>query len=108
MNRTTVASHLEHAYPAAAHLYADLRRLREQWPTRTLVVLSGSGRIDPHHPALAEQTLVLTSEQGAARLVDRLPHSATIVPIGGEPTLRRTGSHLFLRYELPRPGRVSA
>lgn len=77
----------EHAYPPAAPLYADLRRRRDQRPEPTLAVVSGSGRIDRHHPALAERTLVLTSEQGAARLGDGLPASATIVPIGGEPTL---------------------
>ncbi len=173
----------EHAYLPAASLYAELRRVREQRPEPTLAIVSGSGsgRIDAHHPALAERTLVLTREQGAARLGDRLPRSATIVPTGGEPpidlvaaiealragghelilceggptlfgqltaaglvdelfltlspllagrstadgrlslvegteflpdkgvgckllTLRQSGSHLFLRYELPRPG----
>lgn len=170
----------EHAYPPAAPLYAELRRLRDQPARPTLAVVSGSGRIDPHHPALAERALVLTSEQGGALLGDRLPRSARIVPLGGESpldpvatidalregghklilceggptlfgeltaaglvdelfltlspllagrsaadrrlslvegteflpgsgvgckllTLRRAGSHLFLRYELPRP-----
>jgi riboflavin biosynthesis pyrimidine reductase len=77
----------EHAYPPAAPLYAELRRLRGVQPQPTLAVLSGSGRIDPRHPGLAERTLVLTSEPGAARLGNSLPASATIVPIGAEPTL---------------------
>jgi riboflavin biosynthesis pyrimidine reductase len=170
----------EHAFAPAAQLYAELRRSRGRPPQPTLAVLSGSGRIDRRHPGLAERTLVLTSEQGAARLGRGLPPSAAIVPIGGAPpldvavavealragghelilceggpsvfgalveaglvdelfltlapllarrsgadrrlglletaeplpgrtsgcrllTLRRAGSHLFLRYELPRP-----
>jgi riboflavin biosynthesis pyrimidine reductase len=77
----------ENAYPPAASLYAELRRLRERSAKPTLAILSGSGRIDASHPGLAERTLVLTSEQGAAQLGDRLPRSATIVPIGDEPPL---------------------
>jgi riboflavin biosynthesis pyrimidine reductase len=73
----------EHAYPPAAELFAELRRLRGRLPQPTLAVLSGSGSIDPKHPGLAERTLVLTSERGAARLGRGLPPSAAIVPIGG-------------------------
>ena len=77
----------EHAYPPAARLYAELRRRRGRPPQPTLAVLSGSGSIDPSHRALAGRTLVLTSEQGAARLGRRLPRSAALVPCGGEPAL---------------------
>ncbi len=77
----------EHAYPPAAPLYAELRRLRGRPRQPTLAVVTGSGRIDPQHPALAERTLVLTSEPGAARLGRVLPASATIVPIGRTPSL---------------------
>jgi riboflavin biosynthesis pyrimidine reductase len=77
----------EHAYPPAARLYAELRRRRGRPPQPTLAVLSGSGSIDPQHPGLAGRTLVLTSEQGAARLGRRLPRSAAVVPCGGEPAL---------------------
>jgi riboflavin biosynthesis pyrimidine reductase len=72
------------AYPPAAALYAELRRLHGRPPEPTLAVLSGSGEIDPRHPALGARTLILTSEQGAARLGRRLPRTATIVPIGGQ------------------------
>ncbi|HEX5468210.1 MAG TPA: dihydrofolate reductase family protein [Gaiellaceae bacterium] len=77
----------EHAYPPAAELYAELRRRRGRPPEPTLAVLSGTGRIDARHPGLTERALVLTSEQGAARLGRRLPPSASIVPIGGRPAL---------------------
>jgi riboflavin biosynthesis pyrimidine reductase len=95
----------EHAYPPAAPLYAELRRRRGRPPQPTLAVLSGSGRIDPQHPGFGERSLVLTSEQGAAQLGRRLPRSAAIVPIGGQPpldpavaveTLRAAGHELIL------------
>ena len=97
----------EHAYPPAAPLYAELRRLRGRSLEPTLAVLSGSGEIDPQHPGLTERTLVLTSEQGAAQLGDSLPASAAIVPIGSEPRLDpvlavealRTGGHRLILCE---------
>jgi riboflavin biosynthesis pyrimidine reductase len=95
----------EHAYPAAAPLYGELRRSRSRPPRPTLAVLSGSGSLDPRHPALEEGALVLTSERGAARLRGRLPRAATILPIGAEApidpaaaveVLRRRGHDLIL------------
>lgn len=77
----------EHAYPPAAPLYAELRRRRGLPPQPTLAVLSGSGRIDPQHPGLRERALVLTSEQGAAQIGSRLPGTAAIVPLAGEPPI---------------------
>jgi len=77
----------DHAYLPAAPLYAELRRRRDRPPQPTLAVLSGSGRIDPSHPALARRTLVLTSEQGAVWLGDRLPGATTIAAIGDRPAL---------------------
>jgi riboflavin biosynthesis pyrimidine reductase len=96
-----------HAYPPAAPLYAELRRRRGRPAQPTLAVVSGSGRIDPHHPGLAERSLVLTSESGAAQLGRALPASATIVPIGAEPTLNpvaavealRAGGHELILCE---------
>ena len=74
----------EHAYPPAAPLFGDLRRSRRRSPRPTLAVLSGSGSVDPRHPALAAGALVLTSERGASRLRGRLPSAATILDIGAE------------------------
>jgi riboflavin biosynthesis pyrimidine reductase len=95
------------AYPPAAELYAELRRRRGQPPEPTLAVLSGSGRIDPQHPGLRERTLVLTSEQGAANLGERLPPTAAIVPLGDQPPLDpqvaieavRAGGHRLILCE---------
>lgn len=97
----------EHAYPPAAPLYAELRRLRGRPPQPTLAVLSGSGRIDPLHPGLAERTLILTSELGAARLGRALPATATIIPIGDTRVLEpvaavealRAGGHELILCE---------
>lgn len=95
----------EHAYPPAAPLFGDLRRSRRRSPRPTLAVLSGSGSVDPRHPALEEGALVLTSERGASRLRGRLPSAATILAIGAEApidpvaaveALRRRGHGLIL------------
>jgi riboflavin biosynthesis pyrimidine reductase len=95
----------EHVVPPAALLYAELRRGRGRSPQPTLAVLSGSGSVDPRHPALEEGALVLTSERGAARLRGRLPRAATIVAVGAEApldpalavdALRRRGHELIL------------
>lgn len=101
----------EHAYPPATELYAELRRRRGRPPQPTLAVLTGSGRIDAHHPGLRERALVLTSEQGAAHLGDRLPPTAATVPLGaGSPidpaaaleALRADGHQLILCEGGPR------
>ena len=95
----------EHAYPAAAPLYRQLRRSRGRPPRPTLAVLSGSGSLDPRHRALEEGALVLTSERGAARLRGRLPRSATILAVGADTpldpeavvkALRQRGDELIL------------
>jgi riboflavin biosynthesis pyrimidine reductase len=95
----------DHAYPAAAALYGDLRRRRGRPARPTLAVLSGSGSVDPRHPALEEGALVLTSERGAVRLRGRLPRAASILVVGAEApvdpvaavdALRRRGHELIL------------
>jgi riboflavin biosynthesis pyrimidine reductase len=95
----------EHAYPPAAPLYEELRRSRGRPPRPTLAVLSGSGSLDPRHPALEQGALVLTSERGAARLRGHLPRATTIVAVGAEApidpvaaveALRQRGHELIL------------
>jgi riboflavin biosynthesis pyrimidine reductase len=87
----------EHAYPPAAPLYRELRHLRQRPPRPTVAVLSGSGSVDPRHPALEEGALVLTSERGAARLRGRLPRAATILALGAEPAIDPVGAVEALR-----------
>jgi len=95
----------EQAYPPAGPLFGELRRSRRRPARPTLAVLSGSGSVDPRHPALEEGALVLTGERGAARLRGRLPSAATILAIGAEApidpaaavqALRRRGHELIL------------
>jgi riboflavin biosynthesis pyrimidine reductase len=94
----------EQAYPPAAELFAELRRARRRQPP-ALAVLSGSGSVDPRHPALMAGALVLTSERGAARLRGRLPRATTVLEISAETpvdpviaiqALRRRGHELIL------------
>jgi riboflavin biosynthesis pyrimidine reductase len=75
----------ENVYPPARDLYAELRRRRERPPRPVLAVLSGRGRIDMQPPKRGERTLVLTSQEAAAQLGDRLPRGVEIVPIGDRP-----------------------
>jgi riboflavin biosynthesis pyrimidine reductase len=95
----------ERAYPPAAPLYGELRRSQRRPPRPTLAVLSGSGSLDPRHPALEQGALVLTSERGAARLRGRLPRATTILavaaeapvdPVAAVEALRRRGHELIL------------
>jgi riboflavin biosynthesis pyrimidine reductase len=138
----------ESIFPDAAPLYAQLRRQLGLPARPALYVVSGSGRVDPAHPALREGGVVLGgkrepaeilaalrrdgrrrilceggpglfAELAAARLVDEL--FLTLSPrlfgrwhgdarkalaeardLAGMPlellSLRRHGSHLFLRY----------
>jgi riboflavin biosynthesis pyrimidine reductase len=79
--------------------------LRGRPPRPTLAVLSGSGSLDPRHPALEEGALVLTSRRGATRLRRRLPGAATILtlgartpidPVAAVEALRQRGNELIL------------
>lgn len=72
----------EHAWPAAAAAFDELRRRRDQPPRPVLAVLSGSGGLDAAHPALAVGAIVLTTDRGAKRLCGRLPAVTEIVVLG--------------------------
>ncbi len=139
----------ESIFPAAAPLYAEARRRLGLSPRPRLYVVSGSGRLDPAHPALAEGGVLrgklaaaeiveavrrdgharilceggpgLFAELAAARQIDEL--FLTVSPrlfgrwagdgrkalaeardLAGAAlrlrSVRRSGSHLFLRYAL--------
>ncbi|MFE9694553.1 dihydrofolate reductase family protein [Micromonospora sp. NPDC005806] len=75
----------EHAYPPAARAYAELRRNRDLPRTPLLAVLTGSGNINPGHPALEEGALVLTTARGAEALRSRLPSASSILSLGEGP-----------------------
>jgi riboflavin biosynthesis pyrimidine reductase len=95
----------EQSYPPAAPDFAELRRTLGKDEHPEVAILTGSGSIDPRHPVLEAGAIVLTSEQGAARLDGRLPAASTVMSLGSEPALdprdvvgalRARGHHLIL------------
>jgi riboflavin biosynthesis pyrimidine reductase len=101
----------ERAYPPAAASFAELRRRLGRSPEPELAVLTGSGKLDPAHPALEHGALVLTTDAGAAHLEGRLPGATTVVSLGGgavlDPrdavdALRERGHRLILSEAGPR------
>ena len=70
--------HADSIYPAAGDLFAELRRKLGLRPHPLLVVVTASGDIDPHHPAL-EDALIITTPAGEARLRGALPAGARVV-----------------------------
>jgi riboflavin biosynthesis pyrimidine reductase len=81
----------EHAYPPAASAFAELRRNRGLSTTPELAILTGSGDINPRHPALEAGALVLTTTRGAATLRGRLPSTSTLLAVdeGARPSSAR-------------------
>jgi riboflavin biosynthesis pyrimidine reductase len=69
-------------FPDAAAEFAELRRGLGKDADPRLVVLTASGRLEPHHPALEAGALVVTTRAGAAALRRRLPGSSSIVASG--------------------------
>ena len=62
------------AFPDAAAAYAKLREVRALSPESELVIITAHGGLDvPKDPALAERSLVLTTDAGLERLEGRLP-----------------------------------
>jgi riboflavin biosynthesis pyrimidine reductase len=68
-------------YPPAAEAFRNLRQYLGLAPDPPLVVVTGSGDVDPRLPALAGG-LVLTSAAGAARLAGRAPAGVRVIPLG--------------------------
>jgi riboflavin biosynthesis pyrimidine reductase len=101
----------DRAYPPGASDFAELRRALGKDAQPEVAILTGSGSIDPSHPALEAGALVVTSEQGAARLEGRLPGTATVVSLASTPrlhpravigALRERGHRLILLEAGPR------
>jgi riboflavin biosynthesis pyrimidine reductase len=73
----------EGAAPDYAGAFAELRRRLGKPPHPEVVVVTGSGLIDPAHPLLESGALVLTTEHGAARLRDAVPAATEVVAVSG-------------------------
>ena len=75
------------AFPDAAAGYAKLREDRALSPETELVIITARGGLDVRHPALAERSLVLTTDAGRERLEGRLPETASALSLGAGPRL---------------------
>lgn len=73
--------HPEDIYPAAGELFTETRQQLGLRPKPALVVVTGSGHIDPAHPAL-QDCLVITTAQGESHLRGRLPSGAKMAVLG--------------------------
>jgi riboflavin biosynthesis pyrimidine reductase len=72
----------EAAFPDAAHGLAELRRRLGKPPLPELAIVTGSGMLDPAHPAFERGAVVLTTDGGAQALEGRLPTPCRVVPLG--------------------------
>jgi riboflavin biosynthesis pyrimidine reductase len=55
----------EQAYPDAASSFKQLRDARGKPPEPSLAVVTASGPIDPEHPALQREAVIMTTKKGA-------------------------------------------
>lgn len=99
------------AYPEAAAAFAELRRRLNRPVLPELAVITGSGQVDPAHPAFERAALVLTTDHGATQLRGRLPAACAIASTGAGATvdlkravtlLQERGHELILAEAGPR------
>lgn len=84
------------AYPPAAEAIADLRGRLGLPPEPAFAVLTGSGSLDPQHPALAAGALILTTELGAEACVGRLRDGVEVAVLPGEKRVDLAAAVAFL------------
>jgi riboflavin biosynthesis pyrimidine reductase len=77
----------DQAYPDAAEAYADLRRRLGRPERLEVVILSGSGAVDPDHPVFAAGATVLTTDEGAEFIAPRMPPGAPVASLGPGPLI---------------------
>jgi len=68
----------QHIFPPLAGEFSRLRRRLGRAPDPLLVVLTSSGDLDPSHPALQSDALVITTQDGARRASGRLPGTCKV------------------------------
>ena len=81
----------ERVYPPAAAELAELRRRRGRPERPTIAFVTAGGSIDPTHPALEREAIVLTTTRAAADLRATVPRSSDVVAVndGDQVDLRR-------------------
>jgi riboflavin biosynthesis pyrimidine reductase len=72
----------ERAYPPAAAEYANLRRRLGRPAKPEVLVLTGSGDVNPAHPVFEAGAVVLTTVRGESALAGRLPGASTVLSLG--------------------------
>ena len=71
----------ERVYPPAAAELAELRRRRGRPERPTIAFVTAGGSIDPTHPALEREAIVLTTTRAAADLRATVPRSSDVVAV---------------------------
>jgi riboflavin biosynthesis pyrimidine reductase len=85
--------------PDLADDFARLRRALGKEDEPRLVVVTGSGDLDPGEPALRRGAILLTTQKGAAVLEGRLSCRNRIVPLTGGPAIDVASALRFLASE---------
>jgi riboflavin biosynthesis pyrimidine reductase len=83
-------------YPPVAAELAQLRRTLGQPAQPEVAIVSASGAVDPAHPAIRAGGLVLTTERGAEKLVDRLDDPSRAIPVTGREEVDLVAAVAFL------------
>ena len=87
----------ESTYPDAAADWAELRRRLGRPGLPELAIVTGSGMVDPAHPAFERSAVVLTTEGGAQVLAGRLPGACEVVPLSEGPRVDMAAALRALR-----------
>jgi riboflavin biosynthesis pyrimidine reductase len=72
---------IDRAYPPAAEALAGLRARRGRSEQPLVAVVTTGGSLDPGHPVLETEALLLTTEGAAAGLRARVPEAAEVVAV---------------------------
>lgn len=78
----------EEVYPAAAGSFAALRHRLRLSHAPEVVVVTASGNLPTHHPALTVGAVVAATTTAAQRLDGQLPPTCTLLALGDGPVLR--------------------
>jgi riboflavin biosynthesis pyrimidine reductase len=71
-----------HVYPEMATEFLALRSALGRSTEPQLVVVTGSGKLEASHPALVRGALVMTTEDGARAIGNRLPKTCEVDALG--------------------------